>query len=452
VDRFFDNFVDITSPAAIAQRAKAFYTKDIIYYVSLGGKRDIVFCFTKFIAMFFGWRAYRPEWRSVWVSEKHIYIKMEESKVVKLPKDKRHQLIVLSKLYDLFEHLSKGATVKEILVDSLESSVDIKDRVFILEDALISWKERNTSWSLRDLLKRERMKSQQQKILFQAFDTMFWHLTPTLAQYNNKYLQIVPRHAFGRVFKADQQDKQEVSVKSRGMFSNDAIPQATLDGYYCECGKTVARIGDMIRHCETHQHKYRKASFTMSRFHSDDAPIDVNDIMENVSSPDMRVRIMIQQIAHHHPMVDRYFIKIDMECDDRYKDILKTFEESQVTEDLFVKFFSLFYGREVSKIQDAWYWLIEDKEQEYVAFPLASDAAGFVVLPKRLSWLRILTDTWKEYKDMFDPVKHEPLSRGSQKISLYEEVEKFVSTRRCTPRIEGLMTRVCEQICRVYPQ
>lgn len=449
MDNFFDGFLDLTNETSKIVRKLSFYS-DAIRFVSLGATKDIVLCFTKFIVTFYGWRSLKPEFRSIWLSDKYMYVKVKEnSRVMKFPKDDRHKIIVLSYIYELFEYLSSTEVMNDMIRGCSNASLVVRRSVNNIHHGLQSWTEPEKTWSLKDLVTRKR-NSDVQRMLLEDFDSMFWCITPLLARGNSPYLQMIPKStAVAKICNEHPLGQGSASTETGQSNDNCSMPDASIDGYYCECGLTTPFIFSMTRHVRTYDHTYQKGVFKLSHFIADETPAPT-DPMEGIPA-NMRCRIKIQNIANHHDLHDVQDILDDMECDleNRYLDILRSWQESQVTEDLFVRFISLCYGRELKDKKNAWFWIVKDRGEEYIAYPSAkSTTLAFFVSSKEDGWFGVLHDAWKDYVRLFNPVSHEPPSLGNRYPSFYEICENFIRTKgkKHTPETNSLMKRVYDQL------
>jgi hypothetical protein len=454
VDNFFNGFLDLTSEGSKIIRKMSFYT-DAVRFVSLGAMKDIVLCFTKFIVMFYGWQSLKPEFRSIWLSDKYMYVKVKDnSRVMKFPKDDRHKIIVLSYIYELFQYLSSREVMDDTIRTYSNQSYALKNCVTNIHNGLRSWTEPGKTWSLKDLVTRKR-NSDVQRLLLKHFDSMFWYITPLLAHGNSPYLQMISKNtALTKIYNEQPLLGQgSASTETPGqLHGNCSMPDAWIDGYYCECGLTTPFVFSMTRHARTYDHTYQKGVFKLSHFIADETIPSLTDPMEGIPAS-IRCRIKLQNIANHRNSRNVQDILDDMDCDleGRYADILKSWQESQVTEDLFMRFISLCYGKELKDKKDAWFWIVENRGERYIAYP-SQVTLAFLVSSKEDGWFGVLYGAWMEYVRQFNPVRHEPPSLGNRTPSFYEMCEDSIRTKgkKHTSEINSLMKRVYDQFPVIY--
>lgn len=471
VEGFLKPFATINGDKDKKDRAKYMYdTSAIMSHINESvcqARYGPLLSFTRFITLFYGYACLRPEWRSVWISDKHIFVKTSTS-ILKYPKDDRHKILVLDMLYTEFMWTICPRTMDMYIRTVNLDTIRISDSIVKLNNLVQGtddkdnplWKETvgPLSWTLKDLCERKHCKSEAQGTLLSHFEGMFWHFTEEHILRRDSLLHVIEKEqALKKIDVSHDSSEDAMSIAPTRSNTSAALPHpdATVTSFICDCGKTFTIPFNAKRHGKSCTGTVRRAIFKIdSIIDQPTEPVQISSVPREVD-----VRIKVQNAIHRKPYTLYQYILSDIvDCEEQYRERCEMLSKTQVSVETFITFFSMRYGRDLMRLDWILFWALNHEHEMYVVYQtdLYGPVSSVVVAPFKEIWHDVFSIIWKEYKYLHHPLDQEPrqFENGSFPPTFYEICEKFYEEgdSAITPVLKDLMERVGRHMARIRIQ
>lgn len=469
--QFFQQFAGVSDNQSRQARAAYFYDKEegaetylnVLLDIKGINSSDSLASFARYITLMYGYRCVKPEWRSVWLSDKHIYINMGHGDVTKYPKDTRHKIMVLGHLYNAYKWTLDPATMDTFHDREFNR---VTDCATIINNTLQEWSERIPferhvqERSLEDLVTRKYNRSKLQKTLLDHFEGMFWHFTEV--HVDDPHLKMlseeVAKDKISRVnvFGVDENSYSE-SVRNIGRPYVPPIseevrerqqaeergydPEIFVKAYYCDCGKTSNHKSNMVRHINNCIYP----TFTEGRFKLCREIPRAEATAQTTLSPELDVRIKVQSIMARLPTVDEFTVSDDISCTHWHQSIVEEVERYGATEGSFMKFYKTYFEKDIPKNEWIRFWTVQHSTAGTMLVYVSNTLSSITVRPFDDGWHEIFTLMWNQFIFLYNPGRP---SRAAD-FSIHDACQEFVRHKRTSPMVETLKRRIYTTIPRM---
>jgi hypothetical protein len=458
MEQFMCKFSGVEDDESKHARAAFLYTRDAymtfldIKGMNLGTPEGIIHSFGRFISLFFGSRCLRDEWRSVWLSDKYIYVHLVRGEPIKYPKDERHKLMVLKHLYDVFEWTLSSETMDIFHNKAINRMTDC---AITINNTLRDWSEKVVSkkavlqWTLKDLVSRRHFKSKMQEVMLSHFEGLFWHFSEYHVLSDDRHLTygcqraslkaVTPRNLRSSNTEEPREDAEQQQQGDSSIHSTNAC----ITGYVCDCGAVNAQKSNMERHKARCGMNYHKAKFKV-------VP-PTTEIRANIAKREMDPRlemyIKIQNTLCHLPRTNDNTINDEICLMYRYDSLLDSVKGPyQVTKYSFMKFFRVYFGRHVVKPEWTRFWMVAHPTGPFVAY-FKEDMYSLSVGTFEEKWHEMFSIVWNLYKFLYNPIEKEP--PASRTRTFYEYCEMFLDDKQSSDDIRYVYQSVWDELVRL---
>lgn len=458
-DSFFQNIGGISGETMRERAAYIYEASNVatIEHIKKGvwKANGPVTCFIKFITMCYGYRAKCANWRSVWLTNSHIHVKVD-TRVEKYPRDDRHRIIVLNHMCDAYMWTITPDTM-DMYIQGFNRTTDCAVEIFNTTSA---WTEKvdHLAWTLKDLCSRKHFKSEVQNMLLSHFDNMFWYFSEDHLLRADPRLHFIPEDEARKAIERETTDTDQTSslgpTGGRTVSRVQVIPEKYIKGFVCDCGQVSGSQSNMKRHVASCiGENYHHASFKLHtiEYLSPDA-----GIMQRTIPKHIEARIKVQNLMHRKPLVCDDDIVSMVDCDSDMQEDRAMLGSTQASIETFMTFFDMYFGKRL-RPEYRLFWTVEHENDLFVVYNtdvFDAVASSVVVALLKDVWHDVFSIIWKEYKFQHTPERHEPSRfevNGYFPPTFYEICEKFFveGNSALTPVLEDLMTRVVDGMKRI---
>lgn len=461
MEQFMCNFIGINDSEAKQLRADFLYNRDSymkfldIKKAVIRGTDGIVHAFGRFISLFFGNQCVRDEWRSVWISDKNIYLNLARGEPVKYPNDERHKILVLKHMYDIFEWALSPTTM-----DIYHTTYNrVTDCATSINNTLIAWSEKSQSgkneikWKLKDLVSRRHFKSKVQQMMLSNFEGLFWHFSDYHILKNDYRLKygsewMSRKVALGERTRLECSESGTAAAAAAAADQDDIsvmyedLSGVRINAYVCDCGKASAHKANMERHKEKCGMNYRIAQFKLV---SPSTEIQVNAVSQ-VLDPRLETYINVQNILCHLPRTDEHTVDDEIVSLAKYDDFLfGVRRKAQASRYSFLDFARVYFGYRIIKKEWTRFWTVSHPTGPLVVY-FSDNMSSVSVGTFEEKWHEIFSIIWNLYKFLYNPGQYEPTGFGTSRRSFYENCELFLEHKQSTDDISYVAREIWHEM------